>query len=51
MTESQKQLKNGRFKIFKGRKKSRFPLELIEMPNKGSRKSTDFVWHFFNFDT
>jgi hypothetical protein len=28
-------------------KKSRFPLELHEMSNKGSRKSTDFVRHFF----
>ncbi|RYS74982.1 hypothetical protein EAI77_08585 [Ligilactobacillus ruminis] len=27
-------------------KKSRFPLELHEMSNKRSRKSTDFVRHF-----
>ncbi|RGK47284.1 pseudouridylate synthase [Ligilactobacillus ruminis] len=33
------------------RKKSRFPLEINQMPNKGSRKKTDFVRHFFSFDT
>ncbi len=32
-------------------KKSRFPLALNEMPNKCGRLATDFVRHFFNFDT
>lgn len=29
--------------------KSRFTLELNEMPNKNDRCATDFVRHFFNF--
>ena len=33
----------GALKFLKVEKKSRFPFELIEMPNKGSRKSTDLV--------
>ena len=32
-------------------KKSRFPFALNEMPNKYGRLATDFVRHFFNFDT
>lgn len=32
-------------------KKSRFPFALNEVPNKCGRLATDFVRHFFNFDT